>query len=114
MTKEEKLKNISYLLIEYEDGLPILIDLATRMVVNWPKSATHDVDLCVKVCDAGIYTLLDKDYNPIVIYEGYVPNIIPNDWGDYICLHIDSDGEVINLHEDDFSEWLTKGYFVNG
>ena len=71
------------------------IDLETGQILNWTngvKANTH-----YKVCDAGTYTLLDKDENIVASYDGYVPDVLDpyNDsYGDYIILNIDENGMI--------------------
>lgn len=105
MTKEELLEKAKYLLIECEEWIPILIDLSDFSVVNWPKEATHIVYMDTKIVDSGVYTLLDSNRNVLSIYEGYVPDMLPNEWGDYLSLTIES-GIIINMYKVTVDEWL--------
>ncbi len=74
----------------------ITVDLTTRKIKDWPSGWSRDVEM--KVCDGGSYWLLDKAGSVIAsIEEDYVPNeIIPGEYGDYICLSIADDGTITN------------------
>jgi hypothetical protein len=79
--------------VEYPENskLEMLIDVDNGMAFGW-KVATH-IDW--KICDEGIYQLLDEDENLLdEIYEDYIPDIIPNEFGDYLDLKINKDGFI--------------------
>lgn len=62
----------------------------------------------MKVCDTGQYELLAADGTVIVNVEDcYVPDgVIPGEYGDYVILHINADGKVLNWPKNpDFSEF---------
>lgn len=72
-----------------------LIDVDNGTIVGWPKGTTASVHY--KVCDEGIYTLLDKNQKIVERVESYVPDCLaPLDsgWGDYIIMSIDEDGKI--------------------
>lgn len=72
-----------------------VIDLETGFIQDWPEGTTAEVHY--KVCDAGVYTLLDADMCAVKSIDGYVPDILsPGEpgWGDYIILSIDGDGKI--------------------
>lgn len=74
-----------------------VIELATGRVLGWPEGVTADVHY--KVCDAGLYWLLDADKKCIATWSGYyVPNDIlcvgDNGYGDYIIFKIGADGLI--------------------
>lgn len=72
-----------------------LIDIETGVILNWVIGKTAQIHY--KVCDCGVYTLLDEDRNPILSKEGYVPKIMcPKDsgYGDYIIMDIDENGQI--------------------
>lgn len=75
------------------------INLETATIENWPKGKTlsfHDM----KVCDEGIYILLDADKNEITRIEGYAPNsLLPGEYGDYLDMDIDENGKITNWLE---------------
>ena len=75
----------------------ITINLETGEVQNWPKGTK--VETYYKVCDDGVYTLLDQDGKELLAHEGYVPKALQiNDegYGDYIIITINEDGLIEN------------------
>lgn len=71
----------------------VMID--SGQILEWPKGNEYEV-YC-KVCDAGIYTLIDDSGSVVSIKDGYVPNgIVPGEYGDYVHLVINSDGVITN------------------
>lgn len=69
------------------------VDLATGRIKGWPGGA---FDLFTKICDEGIYTLLQGDAE-IVAIAGYVPNgVVPGEDGDYVEMKIAADGTITN------------------
>ena len=89
------------------------IDLDTGQIVNWEKGVTAYIHY--KVCDAGKYTLLDKDNEVIVSTPDYcyVPDFLsPKEegWGDYMIMEIDENGFIqgFNVCQDDLDELFTK------
>ena len=74
-----------------------LIDLDTGRIVNWKEGVTANVHY--KVCDAGMYRLLDADKKVVVQIDGYVPLIMcpeGNGYGDYVIMNIDEKGQIAN------------------
>ena len=71
-----------------------LIDVETGKIINWVEGTTARVHY--KVCDEGIYRLLDADKNIIVEVESYVPSFLGED-GDYIIMNIDEHGVIKNF-----------------
>ena len=70
-----------------------LIDTDTGRIQNWPRGQSGR--MATKVCDAGIYILLDADGREIARREDYVPHsLIPGKYGDYVDLNIDADGTI--------------------
>lgn len=72
-----------------------VIELETGRILDWPEVVTASVHY--KVCDDGVYTLLDADKNPVKVHDGYVPAILcPKDegYGDYIIMDIGPDGVI--------------------
>ena len=75
------------------------IDLDAKKIVDWPESKTLSFNM--KITDEGIYILQDSDGVEIERIEGYVPNsLLPGDYGDYLDLEIDENGEITNWLED--------------
>lgn len=73
------------------------IELATGRVLGWPEGMTADIHY--KVCDQGLYWLLDEAKQRIARWSGYyVPNDIlcvgDNGYGDYIIFKIGGDGLI--------------------
>lgn len=85
------------------------IDVERGCVVDWPKGITAHVHY--KVCDDGIYHLLDPLKNVIVSVESYVPDCI-GEYGDYIVMDIDEDGNIEDFRftQDDVDD-IIKGDF---
>lgn len=76
-----------------------LIDLDTGKIEGWPGGTTAEVHY--KVCDAGVYRVLDVARNTILIADGYVPQILSpggNGYGDYIIMSIGADGVIADWH----------------
>lgn len=73
----------------------IHIDAGT--VIDWPEGTTADIHY--KVCDDGVYTLLDEGGAKILEQDGYVPDIMCPEregYGDYIIMKIDGSGKIAN------------------
>lgn len=71
----------------------VMID--SGQIVGWPQGVEQEM-FC-KVCDAGVYTLIDNEGNNIAQIDGYVPNeIVPGEYGDYVDLKISGDGIITN------------------
>ncbi len=77
------------------DSWKPLIDLENGHILNWEEGKQAKIHF--KVCDAGIYTLLDEDRVPVKKIDGYVPSILrPEDsgYGDYIIMNISEQGFI--------------------
>jgi hypothetical protein len=92
-----------------DDRWKILIDVETGIIKEWPAGTVADVHY--KVCDDGIYKLLDEEASILRWKEGYVPKILDlykDSYGDYIIMKIDSDGMIRDWNNeaslDDFEE----------
>ena len=71
------------------------VDIATGIIEEWPQG--HFGNFYMKVCDEGIYTLLDAEGNEVTKKEGYVPNdLLPGEYGDYLSMEIDETGKITN------------------
>jgi hypothetical protein len=77
-----------------EDRWVATVDIHTGKIREWPEGKTGI--LFMKVCDAGTYTLLDRDGKQIAERTDYVPYVIPSEGSDYIDLKIGSDGIIAN------------------
>lgn len=81
------------------------IDLATGVIDEWPKGVNAHIHY--KVCDMGVYSLLDNDGNTVASIDGYVPGIMSpeeNGYGDYIIMSIDENGKIADW-EVRLEEW---------
>lgn len=77
------------------DGWIPVIDLDTGKIQGWPEGTTAKIHY--KVCDAGIYTLLDAEMNPVKKIDGYVPGMLSpggSGYGDYVIMDIGPDGVI--------------------
>ncbi|UNK39333.1 hypothetical protein MNR02_06410 [Shinella sp. H4-D48] len=84
-----------------KDSWTILIDIEAGIIIDWPKGTTADVHY--KVCDDGVYSLLDADRKEVKQIDGYVPSIMcpeGNGYGDYVIMKIDGDGKIENFVPD--------------
>jgi len=91
------------------DRWKILIDVETGIIKEWPTGTIADIHY--KVCDDGIYKLLDEEASILRWIEGYVPKIFDlyrDSYGDYIIMKIDSTGMIKGWNNeaslDDFEE----------
>ena len=72
-----------------------LINIDQGEVINWPKGKT--LDMYMKVCDSGTYTLFTDEYDLAAIRRDYVPHsLVPGEYGDYVHLKIDATGKITN------------------
>lgn len=78
-----------------ENWLPV-IELETGKIRNWKKGTIADIHY--KVCDDGDYYLMSEDEEDSELSKsGYVPDCLAindNGYGDYIIMHVDSDGLI--------------------
>jgi hypothetical protein len=83
------------------DTWRIKIDLSTGKITDWPEGVTASTHY--KVCDAGVYTLLDADGNTVARKDGYVPDMLApsgKGYGDYAIMDIGPDGVIANWKAD--------------
>jgi hypothetical protein len=74
-----------------------LIDIESGKILNWKEGTLADIHY--KVCDAGVYTLLDDNKDEIKESDGYVPDCMcpeGNGYGDYVIMKVDKDGKIAN------------------
>lgn len=74
-----------------------LIDVDNGQILNWKEGVRADIHY--KVCDDGVYCLMDKEEKVIKRIEGYVPKIMcpeENGFGDYIIMNVDEKGFIAN------------------
>lgn len=73
----------------------ITVEMATGKIANWPEGTTASTHY--KVCDAGVYSLLDAAGKVVTSKDGYVPLMLcpkENGYGDYVILDIGPDGQI--------------------
>lgn len=75
---------------------PATIELDTGKIREWPQGKEGNIE-SMKVADGGIYTLLGPNGEIIAERNDYVPHgVIPGEYGDYVCLKINTEGIVTN------------------
>ena len=75
----------------------IFVWIDNGQIEGWPSGVTADVHF--KVCDGGLYELVDEMGNTIVEIDGYVPDIMCPEgggYGDYVIMKINKDGIIQN------------------
>lgn len=83
------------------DTWSILIDIEKGQILSWPTHIPVTAHVHYKVCDNGVYALLDKDFKEVVKKEGYVPRMLgPNGYGDYVVMDIDAHGSIAGWEAD--------------
>jgi len=75
-----------------------MVDVDTGAIDQWPIGDSRTMH--IKVCDAGLYTLYDANGLAVAVKDGYVPDIVPGSYGDYIELEIDENGVITNWDTD--------------
>lgn len=83
------------------DVWKLIIELETGQILNWPKGIEATINY--KVCDAGIYRLLNENFETVVEQDGYVPSMLCpkcEGYGDYIIMDIDRDGFIQGWNPD--------------
>jgi len=98
-------------LIPFKDGerWRLKIDIDTGKILDWPVGVAASVHY--KVCDDGIYKLLNESEEVVFEKDGYVPDLLcPKDagFGDYIIMDIDGNG-IIDLWNCDSVHDLLQG-----
>lgn len=103
---KDNIPNIENKIINYDvnDYWTLVIDINTGKVENWPKN--YCISTWFKVCDDGLYQIVDKDgdviWDSIETENYYVPEFLKindNGYGDYINLDIDGNGYIKNWVE---------------
>lgn len=77
------------------------IDLETGTIQDWPAGTTANIHY--KVCDAGLYKLLDAEKKVVREIDGYVPTMMSpggSGYGDYVIMTIGPDGKIENWSVD--------------
>ena len=84
-----------------DDKWAPLIELATGRIEGWPKGTTAYVHY--KVCDDGVYELIDQHHRMISRVEGYVIEMMcPKEegYGDYVIMKVGANGQIANWKVD--------------
>ena len=77
------------------ENVRIFIDIDEGRIIGWPEGKT--LHLQSKVIDEGAYVLFDEEEKEAGrIDDNYIPDLIPNYYGDYLNLKINSDGVIEN------------------
>lgn len=84
-----------------------VIEIDTGRILGWPQGVVANIHY--KVCDSGVYSVLDENENVVLKREGYVPKTMsPKDvgYGDYIIMDVNSEGFIKNwkFNPDEFFE----------
>lgn len=86
---------------EYDVPVKVLVELKTGRIVECsPARITVDENsdlVHMKVCDSGIYNLLDANKEVLAYYNDYVPDGLAIEdcgWGDYIIFKINPDNTI--------------------
>ena len=73
----------------------VQVGIEDGKIFGWPDGVAYDLHM--KVCDSGVYTLLDSAGLEIASIQDYVPHgVVPGEYGDYISMEILSDGTIAN------------------
>jgi hypothetical protein len=78
------------------DMWEVVIDISdngTAKIREWPALA---FEMCMKVCDEGVYQLLRGKEVVATREDDYVPRCFPDGYGDYIEFDIAADGTITN------------------
>lgn len=94
-----------------ERNIEFAVELETGKVLGWAEG--NRMETWDKVVDQGVYSLCDADFNEVVSYDGYVPNMLDrrgDGYGDYLQFVIDEKGYIqnwkVSLNEFD-CEWVS-------
>lgn len=90
-----------------------VIDLNTGNIIGWPKGTSAYI--YYKVCDEGVYTLLDADQKEIRKVESYVPDCLSIDecgYGDYIIMTVNKDGHIEDFEfgQDEYEDLIEHDF----
>jgi len=107
------------LAISFEDGYGEFVSELQEVFINLDTmtiTGNEDgMNVWSKVVDTGMYMLFDEDMNAMYEIAGdYVPNCVPNEYGDYIDIEVQN-GKVTNweaTQETVLAEFEEKGRFV--
>jgi len=71
------------------------INLSSGIIADWPEGSVASVHY--KVCDDGVYSLVDDAGSVVAKKEGYVPSMLApcgDGFGDYVIMDIDVNGKI--------------------
>lgn len=90
-----------------------IIDIKEGVITNWRKGTTAHA--FYKICDDGVYSLLDTEKKVLYEVESYVPSILAiedSGFGDYVDMIIDEDGKIKdwNCTTDDLEDILKNSF----
>lgn len=77
------------------DNWHIVVDVDTGQIINWKTGVTADIHY--KICDAGVYSLLNVHKEVFIKKEGYVCQLLDPEhdgYGDYVIIHVDANGFI--------------------
>ena len=86
-----------------------VIDVETGQIIDWPEGT--EASIHYKVCDDFSCDILDKEYNVIYHYDGYVPSImcpIYDGYGDNIIMDVDNKGYIVGWKSNRIQELIEK------
>lgn len=79
----------------------IFVDLATGKIDGWPEGV--EAETHYKVCDDGVYSLLNEAGETVLERNDYVPQMLSpggSGYGDYVIMKIDGNGLIENWRVD--------------
>lgn len=79
----------------------LVIDIATGKILEWPHGVTASTHY--KVCDDGVYSLIDSNGDTVAEKDGYVPRMLSpkkDGFGDYAIMDIGEDGQICGWKPD--------------
>ena len=83
------------------------IDIDKGMIIGWPDA---EANVHYKVCDDGVYTLLDSEGRIVKCLKGeYVPNVLcpeESGYGDYIIMNINNSGCISGWNKEQIKAML--------
>lgn len=86
-----------------------IIDIDEGKIVNWKQGVTAHIHY--KVCDDGIYEVIEANGNVVAAHEGYVPNIMcpaGEGFGDYIIMNVGENGIIEGWNKRLLSEFTNS------
>lgn len=89
----------------------IRVNVEDGTITSWPAGKKADVHF--KICDSGLYELIDRNGDTIIEIDGYVPSIMCPEgggFGDYVIMKIDESGKIENwrIDLDEFQDAINE------